>query len=416
MEVFFEKVVGVTFKNKDGSNRQDYIKQLEDNEPLELELYEYEGAPAVRVNNQYGQCIGHLRKEFAPEIHKYYQAGYIFEINVSNIFGKDKYGHWIKGYNAGVEIVITAYAPDEKTEQKTAQPQSYQYYVPQYSTSQYSDVPKKGLTKNENSIFDKMASWIDKTFFGSEYNVTTEKMMIVALCTNVFGLHRVYAGRKIAAVIGWVLLLLSLSSRNVLLCLLIPWLIIELIRIYLGGYGRLKSKQKLDFNRFKALFANNAHIKNKAISCGVSVLVILLILAFASPASGVATDPTVSGSDIAVSQSDSNILMNAKIHERPVINGSGTERIGTYAYIEIDKETMKKACSENDYIEFLNERVNDSGYNWFTIAFEDNTGIQFAGSIIYYGTYGKLDDDYCIEKPIGDVIYSNDKVTYEERK
>ena len=275
---------------------------------------------------------------------------------------------------------------------------------------------KDRLAFNENSVFDKMASWIDKTFFGSEYNVTTEKMMIVALCTNVFGLHRVYAGRKIAAVIGWFLLLLSLSSRNVLLCLLIPWLIIELIRIYLGGYGRLKSKQKLDFNRFKALFTNNAHIKNKAISGGVSVLVILLILAFASRTNGIATDPTVSSSDIAVSQSDSNILMNAKIHERPVINGSGTERIGTYAYIEIDKETMKKACSENDYIEFLNDRVNDSGYNWFTIAFEDHTGIQFAGSIIYYGTYGTLDDDYCIEKPIGDVIYSNDKVTYEERK
>lgn len=295
---------------------------------------------------------------------------------------------------------------------------------------------------NENSVFDKCAKWIDKTFFGSDYNLTTEKVMIVALCTNVFGMHRVYAGRKISAVIGWFLLLLSLASREIMTGLIIPWLVVDFIRIFLGNYGRLKSRQRFDFNKFKALFTYKLHVKNKAISCGVSVLVLLMIASFAPHMDTVSTDSVVSGSDIVVTQTDSatetttettteatteepteattaakskNILMNAKVQECPVMNGTMTKRIGTYAYIRTDKELVKAMCTEEDYIEFLNERVKDSGYNWFTIVFEDDTGIQFAGSIIYQGTYGTLDKERCTKKAIGDVFYMDGKVTYEKR-
>lgn len=307
----------------------------------------------------------------------------------------------------------------------------------------------------ENSLFDKLAVWIEKTFFGSSYNPTPEKLMVVALCTNIFGLHRVYAGRKIGAVVGWLLLLFSLVAREYMLWLLLPWLVIELIRIALGNYGRVKTNQKIDFNNFRELLLSKTSGAYKAIFAGVSVLTLVMILAFAprtdlnAESAMVSGSDAVSGSEITISATDTttattskktkatektttkktteatttttsskktkNILMDAQIRECPVMNGTKTERIGTYAYIITDKELLKKTCSEADYIEFLNKRVKDSGYNWFTIVFEDNTGIQYGGSYIYQGTYGKLDKDRCITKAIGDVFLEDGKVTYEKR-
>lgn len=307
----------------------------------------------------------------------------------------------------------------------------------------------------ENSLFDKLAVWTEKTFFDSSYSPTPEKLMVVALCTNIFGLHRVYAGRKIGAVVGWLLLLFSLIAREYMLWFLLPWFVIELIRIALGNYGRVKTNQKIDFNNFRELILSKSSGIYKAIFAGVSVLTLVMILAFAprtdlnSESAMVSGSDAVFGSEITISATDTttattskktkatektttkktteatttttsskktkNILMDAQIRECPVMNGTKTERIGTYAYIITDKELLKKTCSEADYIEFLNKRVKDSGYNWFTIVFEDNTGIQYGGSYIYQGTYGKLDKDRCITKAIGDVFLEDGKVTYEKR-
>lgn len=153
----------------------------------------------------------------------------------------------------------------------------------------------------ENSIFDKVASRLDKIFFGSEYSVSTEKTMIIALCTNIFGLHRVYAGRKISAVIGWMLLLWSLAIREYMGFLLLPWLLIDIIRIYLGNYGRLKSNQKLDVNCFKKLLLNNSFKKIKMISFGITMLCLLMVLLFAPRVNTAVTTLSTSNSDVVVS-------------------------------------------------------------------------------------------------------------------
>ena len=250
------------------------------------------------------------------------------------------------------------------------------------------------------------------------------------------------------------MLLFSLIARDYMLWFLIPWLVIELIRIALGNYGRVKTNQKIDFNNFRELLLSKSSGIYKAIFAGVSVLTIVMILAFSprtdlnAESAMVSGSDAVSGSEITISATDTttattskktkatektttkktteatttttsskktkNILMDAQIRECPVMNGTKTERIGTYAYIITDKELLKKTCSEADYIEFLNKRVKDSGYNWFTIVFEDNTGIQYGGSYIYQGTYSKLDQDRCITKAIGDVFLEDGKVTYEK--
>ena len=170
--------------------------------------------------------------------------------------------------------------------------------------------PAKNSTSSQwpvkdNSIFDKIAKWIDKTFFGSEYNLTPEKLMIVALCTNIFGIYRIYAGRKIAAVVSWIFLLFSFITRDWMLLFTLPWFVIDLIRIYLGNYGRLKFNRKFNFNAFKALVSNKKRAQSKAISGGISVIVIILICTLCPSAE---TIPAETGSSInaiaAVSQSD----------------------------------------------------------------------------------------------------------------
>lgn len=95
------------------------------------------------------------------------------------------------------------------------------------------------------------------------------------------------------------------------------------------------------------------------------------------------------------------------IVEKPVMNGSKTERIGTYAEVmaggrEITKETL---------IEFYNQVVKDNKYNWVTINIDGVNGIQFSGSVF---TYGKIDDEACIVSKVGIGFIIDDKIDYEE--
>ena len=109
MCLLYEKVVGVTFKNEDGSSRQKYIRQLDDDDFLTFESFEYEGETALHVLDPRGHCIGNVPKSLVPTILDYYNKGYEFDIFVADILGKDEFGEWIDGYNAGVEMGIRIY-------------------------------------------------------------------------------------------------------------------------------------------------------------------------------------------------------------------------------------------------------------------------------------------------------------------
>lgn len=100
-------------------------------------------------------------------------------------------------------------------------------------------------------------------------------------------------------------------------------------------------------------------------------------------------------------------LMNAEIQIGDVLNGTKTEKLGEWAEIQIGKETLKEITQEQ-FLEFCNDTVRDSGYNWFTISCEDGTGIQFAGSIPYVSTYGSLDNEGCITESIGTITIQED--------
>lgn len=102
-----------------------------------------------------------------------------------------------------------------------------------------------------------------------------------------------------------------------------------------------------------------------------------------------------------------NILLNAPVTVHDVKNGTKTEKIGEWAEVVVGKDLLKSVTNE-EYAEFCDQVVKDSGYNWVTISCGDGTGIQFQGSISYIATYGKIDTDGCIDTAIGTIILQGD--------
>lgn len=112
------------------------------------------------------------------------------------------------------------------------------------------------------------------------------------------------------------------------------------------------------------------------------------------------------------SESDSsNPLLNAQIVTAPVKSGDNSKTLGTYAYISIAKDILKTVTLEQ-FTEFAQTVVDNSGYNWFSIICEDGTGICFSGSDIYYPSYGKLDTDGAITDGYGDITWDFDTNSY----
>lgn len=109
-----------------------------------------------------------------------------------------------------------------------------------------------------------------------------------------------------------------------------------------------------------------------------------------------------------------NILMDCKVKVADVKNGFGTDVIGQRAYIDILKSQLV-TVSADDYKEFVETVVKDSGYNWFSIMCEDGTGITFPGSMYFVGEYGKQDKDGSISEKYGTISIQEDETyLYEE--
>lgn len=57
------KLVGVTFKNPDGSDRQQIISRLQPGDAMQIRPYMFKGKEAIAVMTASGQIAGHLSAE-----------------------------------------------------------------------------------------------------------------------------------------------------------------------------------------------------------------------------------------------------------------------------------------------------------------------------------------------------------------
>ena len=88
-----------------------------------------------------------------------------------------------------------------------------------------------------------------------------------------------------------------------------------------------------------------------------------------------------------------NPLLMHKLTEKAVMNGTGTARIGTWAYISISRAELDKA-SLSDFTEFY-KSFKDKKYNWVSVICNDGTGLLFPGGGLI-GSFGPIDAEGAI--------------------
>lgn len=111
-----------------------------------------------------------------------------------------------------------------------------------------------------------------------------------------------------------------------------------------------------------------------------------------------------------------NLLLAANVHVNDVMNGAKTEKIGQRAHINMRKSDAKAASME-EFTAFVQERVRDSGYNWYSILFEDGTGICFPSCSTSAASYGEVDEEGCVVRTEGDIYLASGTkgYTYAQR-
>ena len=102
----------------------------------------------------------------------------------------------------------------------------------------------------------------------------------------------------------------------------------------------------------------------------------------------------------------------SNIKEEKVMNGTGDTQIGKCGTAVFDKDKI----TEESLVKFYNEKIKDSGYNYYTLINKNDKskGMVFSGCLPGF-TYGIIDETYAITNGIGDGRVENDKAEYEKR-
>ena len=84
-----------------------------------------------------------------------------------------------------------------------------------------------------------------------------------------------------------------------------------------------------------------------------------------------------------------NPMLRLAVETRPVMNGTGTERIGTWAFVETTKAAMAEITGQQLHTYLTG--ISAEGYNWFNIFFEDGTGLY--ATMPGFVEYGAVDKE-----------------------
>lgn len=99
---------------------------------------------------------------------------------------------------------------------------------------------------------------------------------------------------------------------------------------------------------------------------------------------------------------NNTILNPNKIETFTVLNGSGTNSIGSRAELTVDKKSARN-LSAQEFNSFIESEIAGRNYKWFTIKFDDGTGIVFTSCDISLPIYGKVDKEGMLESSIGTI-------------
>lgn len=111
------------------------------------------------------------------------------------------------------------------------------------------------------------------------------------------------------------------------------------------------------------------------------------------------------------SSNTTNVLMATKVKTVDVMNGLGDTVLGQRAYVEISDKDFT-SLTLDDFQEFANNVVKDSGYRYVTIISDSGKAIFFPGSDIHIIQYGNIGEDGLLSETLGDIILQDDGSTY----
>lgn len=154
------------------------------------------------------------------------------------------------------------------------------------------------------------------------------------------------------------------------------------------------------------------------------VVLIVLVLSILSISSCMksctsSADTTTSSENTLVTTStimgieSSNPLMSCDIIVIDILNGSMDNVIGQRAEIHTTKDIVENLSME-EFHEFVESKVLNHGYSWFTINYDDGSGICFAGAKTSVIEYGTLDQEGRINTVLQDINYNDVPTTNNE--
>ncbi|WP_419078419.1 hypothetical protein [Phascolarctobacterium faecium] len=140
-ETIRTKIVGVTFDNEDGENRQDILSTMTGDEEITVEKYTYNGEPAAYI--KWGsKILGNLSAELAADLYrKYPNATYEAQILEITSGGAHTFG-----CNIELDVVVK----EEKTESRQTAGETI-VYIDRSSKKYHSKSNCSGM-KNAKSI------------------------------------------------------------------------------------------------------------------------------------------------------------------------------------------------------------------------------------------------------------------------
>lgn len=108
-----------------------------------------------------------------------------------------------------------------------------------------------------------------------------------------------------------------------------------------------------------------------------------------------------------------NLYLDAELTEEYMQASATDVGLPKRAIIYVNK-TEAEAAGMDDFVEFVDTDVDGADYKWFTVHFEDSTGLCFLGCDPGNVAYGKLATDGTVYEQQGYLIHEDDGTfTYE---
>lgn len=85
-ETITKKVKGVTYRNDDGTDRQNILARCYPGAPVEILFYRWHGDPAYKVVSEFGQ-IGNISSDWAQRTYSRYGERAIFQATIDAVTG-----------------------------------------------------------------------------------------------------------------------------------------------------------------------------------------------------------------------------------------------------------------------------------------------------------------------------------------